>query len=135
MLWIYLIVTALLVVLSGVASYYALNRILAAFDRLEQQAAYVNARLDTLIALQDRAPLPATLQQPPALQSPRNSTSTVNSLPRVEIIQTYTGDSMGFRVPNHPDVREALATPGLSVRYPNGQVDDGLQPRVPEGNL
>jgi hypothetical protein len=34
---------------------------------------------------------------------------------------------LGHRHYTHPDVREALETPGLAVRFADGRIDEGIQ--------
>ena len=34
---------------------------------------------------------------------------------------------VGFRRPHHPDVQEALDTPGLAVRHSDGRIEEGNQ--------
>ena len=37
------------------------------------------------------------------------------------------GTHVGYRPHDHPDIEEALKTPGLVVRYPDGRIDEGVQ--------
>jgi hypothetical protein len=40
---------------------------------------------------------------------------------------------VGHRHANHPDIKEALATPGLAVRHADGSIHEGVQNGQPNG--
>ena len=45
---------------------------------------------------------------------------------QIEILHN-DGRKIGMRPMGHKDIREALETPGLKIRLPNGQIEEGVQ--------
>jgi len=85
-----------------------------------------------LLLIVNAIPLWIMLCSRKSLIATRNTVEThVTAVPvdptgRVEILRT-NGERVGIRTPGHPDIDEALRTPGLAVRWPSGDLDLGNQ--------